>query len=336
MKIALVRLSALGDIIQSATVLQFIRSAHPKAKIDFFVDTRFADILKNHPLINEIYALSLKDRKLSNALKIVLKARKNDYDVVIDLQGLLKSAVIARILSKNAFGFDKKSLKESAAAAFYKHKLSIDYNENIILRNVALLNFALNSKFSEAEILAKKPCFKAESKAKNTLLKKCEFGEKNILIHIGSSQENKNYPKERVGLLCVRLLSGFKKAKIWLCWGSEKEEKIAKFIVREIAHERLNLTPKLNLKELIAMSEICDLVIGNDSGPTHLAFAMNKPSVTIFGATPSQRNAFTTPINKVIDAGKKILDAKHIDKNDFCIQNIDEGEIFRLAKRLLK
>lgn len=336
MKIALVRLSALGDIIQSSIVLQFIKKAQPKAKIDWFVDARFAEILKNQPLINEIYALSLKDRKISQSLKIVLKARKNDYDLVIDLQGLLKSAVIARILSKNAYGFDKKSLKESAAAAFYKHKLNLNYNENIILRNIFLINFALNLNFAEAEILAKKPCFKVDLKTKNALLKKLKFGEKNILIHVGSSCENKNYPKERVSLLCARLLNAFKKAKIWLCFGNEKEEKFAKFVAKDIKNERLNLTPKLNLSQLIAFSEICDLVIGNDSGPTHLAFAMNKPSITIFGATPSARNAYTTTINKIIDAGKKINDAKHIDKDDFCIQNIDEGEIFKIAKRLLK
>lgn len=48
-----------------------------------------------------------------------------------------------------------------------------------------------------------------------------------------------------------------------------------------------------------------DLIIGNDSGPTHLAFALNRPSITIFGATPSYRNAFKTNINKIIDTGKK-------------------------------
>lgn len=96
------------------------------------------------------------------------------------------------------------------------------------------------------------------------------------------------------------------------------------------------LAPKLSLPQLIALSSMCDLIIGNDSGPTHLAFAINKPSITIFGATPSYRNAYQTPINKVIDSGKYISDTKHIDKSDFCIQNIDEKEIFTLCKGLLK
>ncbi|WP_307885580.1 glycosyltransferase family 9 protein, partial [Campylobacter jejuni] len=75
----------------------------------------FEGILKNHPLINKLYALPLKDKKILKSLKILLKARKNNYNAVIDLQGLIKSAIVSRILSRNNFGFDKNSLKESFA-----------------------------------------------------------------------------------------------------------------------------------------------------------------------------------------------------------------------------
>ncbi len=336
MKIALVRLSALGDIVQSSIVLQFIKKACPKARIDWFVDERFKGILEAHPLIDTLFALPLKDRRVFATLKILSKARKRGYDLVIDLQGLLKSAVIAKMLSSNTYGFDKNSLKESAASLFYKHKFSTSYSENIILRNLNLLGFALNFSVKKADILAKKPCFVVDKAQKFKLLKKLELAKCNVLIHTGSSVANKNYPKERVSILCTMLLASFPKAKIWLAWGNENEKKFAKFVIRDSGEANIHLLPKLNLRELIAMTSACDLIIGNDSGPTHLAFAMNKPSITIFGATPSYRNAYQTPINKVIDSGKIISDTKHIDKNDFCIQNIDEKKILTLAKGLLK
>ena len=335
MKIALIRLSALGDIVQSSIVLQFIKKAYPKAKIDWFVDERFKGILHSHPLIDTLFALPLKDKRVFAVLKTLLNARKRGYDLVIDLQGLLKSAIIARVLSSNTYGFDKNSLKESAASLFYKHKKALSYDENIILRNLCLIGFALNFSVKKADILAKKPCFVADESLKNKLLKKIELAKCNVLIHTGSSVANKNYPKERISILCEMLLASFPKAKIWLCWGSEDEKKFAKFVIKDSAKAGVFLLPKLNLRELVAMTSVCDLIIGNDSGPTHLAFAMNKPSITIFGATPSYRNAYQTPINKVIDSGKFISDTKHIDKNDFCIQNIDEKKIFNLAKGLL-
>lgn len=338
MKIAIIRLSALGDIIQSSIVLQFIRQAHPNSSIDWFVDERFKGILEKHPLINKLYALPLKDRKIFKVLQILLNARKNRYDIVVDLQGLLKSAVIAKMVGANTFGFDKNSLKESLASLFYRHKKTMKYSENIILRNVALTGFALEKDFGKDDILGKEPCFVADERVKKALVEKINFDDtkQNILIHTGSSAENKNYPKERFAILCQMILARYKKAQIWLCWGNAKEKKNTQFILADVGSKQISLLPKLNLKELAALTQLCALVIGNDSGPTHLAFAINKPSITIFGATPSYRNAYQTPINKVIDSGKYISDTKHIDKSDFCIQNIDEKEIFTLCKGLLK
>lgn len=340
MKIAIIRLSALGDIIQSSIVLQFIRQAHPNSSVDWFVDERFKGILEKHPLINKLYALPLKDRKIFKVLQILLNARKNRYDIVVDLQGLLKSAVIAKIVGANTFGFDKNSLKESLASLFYRHKKAMKYSENIILRNVALIGFALEKDFGKDDILGKEPCFVADERVKDKLALKFDFDfEKTspkILIHTGSSSANKNYPKERHCILCALLLARYKRAKIILAWGNENEKKACKFIIKDCAKAGIVLAPKLSLPQLIALSSMCDLIIGNDSGPTHLAFAINKPSITIFGATPSYRNAYQTPINKVIDSGKYISDTKHIDKSDFCIQNIDEKEIFTLCEGLLK
>lgn len=338
MKIAIIRLSALGDIIQSSIVLQLIKQTHPNSSIDWFVDERFKGILEKHPLINKLYALPLKDRKVFAVLKTVLKVRKNHYDIVVDLQGLLKSAVIAKMVGANTFGFDKNSLKESLASLFYRHKKAMKYSENIILRNVALTGFALGKDFGKDEILGKEPCFVADERVKKALVEKINFDDtrQNILIHTGSSAENKNYPKERFAILCQMILARYKKAQIWLCWGNAKEKKNTQFTLADVGSKQISLLPKLNLKELAALTQLCALVIGNDSGPTHLAFAMNKPSITIFGATPSYRNAYQTPINKVVDSGKFIADTKHIDKNDFCIQNIDEKEIFTLCKGLLK
>lgn len=338
MKIAIVRLSALGDIIQSAVVLQFIKNFKKDIEIHWFVDEKFKGILKNHPLIDKLYALPLKDKHFFKSLKILFKARKNNYNAVIDLQGLIKSALVSRILSRNNFGFDQNSLKESFAHNFYNQKLNIDYNENVFVRYLSLSSFTLNEDFNPKDLAFKKDVFCVDENLKQLLHKKLKLDQntKNILIHVGSSVENKIYPKTKVTLLCKLIIQEFPEAKIFLSWGNVKEFEFAKDVINlsAIDEKNIELAPKFNLEELMAFTKMMDLVIGNDSGPTHLAFALNRPSITIFGATPSYRNAYKTNINKIIDAGKKITNSKHIDKSDFCIMRIEEEDILKLIKEI--
>ena len=143
---------------------------------------------------------------------------------------------------------------------------------------------------------------------------------------MGSSWESKIYPKEKF-VEIINALDG----NHLLVWGSESEEGYAKYISKNTAAKVL---PKMNFNELKALIAKADLVIGGDSGPTHFAWAMNRPSITIFGPTPSSRNILKTPINRTIDCGKDI-DALNLNKKDFCIQNIEAAKIVTLAKELL-
>lgn len=316
LKIAIVKLSALGDIVHAAIVLQFIKKHYPNTHITWLVDARFASLLKDHPLIDELVVLPLK-QSFKQSYKILKTLGK--FDKVIDLQGLFKSAVVAKIIGKQTYGFSRESVKEKIAARLYRHKFKIDYNENIIIRNLALVAFALNFSFEASEILEKVPCFEVSEIYKN------ESGKKRVLIAAFASEESKIYNKFKD---VIRLLE---ECEIYLCYGSESEKVRAEAI---ISGTSAKLLEKLSIKEMISFIASCDLVIGNDSGLTHLAWAMNRPSITLFGNRPSHRNAYITDKNLVIDMGKQI-DARSIDKNDFCIREIFPETIANFAKRLL-
>ncbi|WP_103593608.1 lipopolysaccharide heptosyltransferase I [Campylobacter concisus] len=316
LKIAIVKLSALGDIVHAAIVLQFIKKHYPNVHITWLIDARFASLLKDHPLIDELVVLPLK-QSFKQSYKILKTLGK--FDKVIDLQGLFKSAIVAKIIGKQTYGFSRESVKEKIAARLYRHKFKIDYNENIIIRNLVLVAFALNFSFEASEILEKVPCFEASEIYKN------ESGKKRVLIAAFASEESKIYNKFKD---VIRLLGG---CEIYLCYGSESEKARAEAI---ISGTSAKLLEKLSIKEMISFIASCDLVIGNDSGLTHLAWAMNRPSITLFGNRPSHRNAYITDKNLVIDMGKQI-DARSIDKNDFCIREIFPETIANFAKRLL-
>ena len=316
LKIAIVKLSALGDIVHAAIVLQFIKKHCPNAHITWLVDARFASLLKDHPLIDELVILPLKE-SFKKSYKIIKTLGK--FDKIIDLQGLFKSAVVAKLLGKEIYGFSRESVKEKIAARLYRHKFKIDYNENIIVRNLSLVGYALNFGFDRDEILKKSPCFEIVGKFKN------ESGKKRVLIAAFASEESKIYDKFKD---VIRLLEG---CEIYLCYGSESEKARAEAI---ISGTKARLLEKLSIKDMIDFIASCDLVIGNDSGLTHLAWAVNRPSITLFGNRPSHRNAYVTDKNLVVDMGKQI-DARSIDKNDFCIREIYPETVANFAKRLL-
>lgn len=318
--IAVIKLSALGDIVHAVVILQFIEKHLPKAKITWFVDAKFSEILFLCPQISRVVSLPLKNGEYKKSLELIASAKQEaKFDYIIDLQGLLKSAAVAKLLGKNSYGFDKFSVKEPLAALFYGHKFSCDYAQNIILRNLSLTAFALGFSFSEDEILVKQPCFSAQQS-------KIDSSKKKILIAPFASEPSKIYDK----FSDVIALLDEPKNEIFVCFNGEKEGKEALNLIQNSNAKTLNLS----LKELVSFISSCDLVIGNDSGVTHIAWAQNRPSITLFGNRPAERNAYATPVNLTLDAGKKI-DAKKIDKSDFCVRDIAPQTIANAAKRLL-
>jgi len=329
MKIAIVKLSALGDIVHAMVVLQFIKHAIPNSSIDWIIEERFANILEYNPHINTIYTVNLKalkkDKlKFFTELKKIKKYAQNEYDIVIDMQGLLKSAIVSKILGPNV-GFDKNSIREKIASLFYEKSFFVAYSENVILRNMNLVSSSLNIDVEENAIINKEVFLFFSEEDMHKTASYIKEDQKTIVHILGSSWDSKVYPKEKF-IEIINALEG----NHLLVWGNSEEEAYASHI-RE--HTQAQLLPAMDLNELKALISKADLVIGGDSGPTHFAWAMNRPSITIFGPTPSKRNVLETKINKVIDCGKEI-DPLKLNKKDFCIHTIDSEKIVKLAKGL--
>ena len=309
--------------------IQFIRKHIANAHISWFCDARFEQIARLLAGVDEVVALPLKDKKFIKSFEI-LRQKQGQFDIIIDLQGLLKSALVSRSLGKNIFGFDRFSTKEGLASIFYTHKYSCNYDKNIILRNLELCAFALNFSFDEKEILAKEPCFLKNSRipSDETRIpdKNSRIPNKKILIAPFASESSKCYAH------FASVIKGAKEfAQCFLVAGSEIErEKAAK-----LASSGATLLAPLDLAQILEFMDTCDLIIGNDSGITHLAWAQNCATITLFGNRSGARNAFATPKNLIIQATPKHeIDAFHIDKSDFCINDIDPAQIIAKAKGL--
>jgi len=330
MKICIIKLSAMGDIIHAMVALQFIKKSMPDVQIDWIVEDGFKSVLQNNPDIDNILPVNLKSIKknkmeLFSQIKLLNSYAKNNYDVVIDAQGLLKSAIVAkivggRVLNSKIVGFDKDSIREGISSWFYDETVNIGYDKNTIDRNVKVLTQPFGIEVSSAEIIEKVSFLKTASIIKGS------DTPYNLFV-IGSTWESRNYPKEKFVEVAEKL-----KIDTYIVWGSDEEHE--KAIWMEQQSEFLHILSRGSLEDLKSVILNCRLLIGNDTGPTHMAWGLNVPSITIFGPTPINR-VYITPINKVVKSNSEINHFK-LDKNDFSICEIEVAEIVNIAKDLLK
>ena len=328
-KIAIVKLSALGDIIHAMVALQFIHQHFPKLQIDWLVDRRFAEILHYNPHIRSVLPIDLKDIKhkkwrIFEQVRWVRQFSQENYDLIIDAQGLLKSAIAARLLGKNIAGFNKYSIREPMATFFYHQKIDFAYEENTIERNITVLSHPLGFCVSEAEILAKTPfLFFQPDLLVNEFLHPHLA---NILFVIGSTWASRNYPPEKFAEVANIL-----KQNALIIYGTENERLIAQKIAEKSPY--VQIIPKLDLNALKMLISKVDLVIGNDTGPTHMAWGLNKPSITLFGCTPVNR-VYQTDINRVLKSSS-VVNPRKLNKQDDSVKTIDVNQIVNLSINLL-
>jgi heptosyltransferase-1 len=310
--------------------LQFIKAHFPDIQIDWIVEKNFLPILEHNPDINAIYPVNLKalkkDKKLFwQELNNLRQISKNNYDLVIDAQGLIKSAIVSKLIGQKIAGFNKNSAREKLAACLYSLKIECPYHENTIDRNAKILSAPLNFSISAEQIETKKVFlfFQDKNPPLNNYFSKQQ---KNILFVIGSTWESRNYPKEKFLEIAEQLQQNF-----LVVWGNDIERQKAQWLAEHSSF--IQILPKLDLNDLKAVISKADLVIGNDTGPTHLAWGLNTPAIILFGCTPISR-VYQTKENKVLKSSS-VVNPYKLNKNDYSIAEIEVSDVLNLAAQLL-
>ncbi|WP_456470102.1 glycosyltransferase family 9 protein [Caminibacter sp.] len=300
---ALLKLSSMGDIIHSLIVLPKLNR-----KIDFIVDGAFKEILDYHPLIENVVSLDLRKVK-KEKLKILseIKKLKNiKYETIYDLQGLLKSAIVGKITGKYLIGYENP--REKIAALFYNKKVKSK-------KKYAVERYLELFEIEDEEYLKNHP--------KLLFYKDREFeflsrNKKNVVFIIGATWDCKKVP-DRIWIEIGQNL----KENIIIPYANEKEKKSAFKIADNIGAYPV----KLNLNDLKALIDKSDLLIGNDTGPSFIAWANNVKNIILYGCTYNNKileNKFSKSveiqkgeINKRLDIMDK-MDVKNI------IRKVDE------------
>jgi len=289
-KILIVKLSALGDVVQTLPSLSLLKKVFPKSKIDWVVDKRNAEILEKHPYINKILVFSNNTFfSLKNFKKFLKDLRSEEYDAVIDYQGLLKSGIIIG-LSKAKYKIGFANHREGSSI-FYNLKLPpYDKNLHAVKRYILLTKKVIEilGKAKELNYFEEipEPIFSSEILNKNL-----KFIQRPYIVFVPSARwETKWWPFsnwERLIELCKDLAKKFDifitgslletELKIW----AEDMEKKYPYIY--------SLVGKLSLKELVTLIKDSNALVSVDTGPMHIASALKKPVIALFGPTSPDR-----------------------------------------------
>ncbi len=325
MNICIVKLSAMGDIVHTMVSLEFIRAKYPTANICWVVENSFKDILNQNQNIDKILPINLKSikqkkRNIFSQISLLGSFAKHKFDIVIDAQGLLKSAIVSKIIAYSCrcevVGFDRYSTREGLSAMFYSKRVKVAYKQNVITRNTKLFNTALDLSITKQNIDHKRPFWDIEPRPQGY-----------VLFVVGASKPNKIYPKE----LFETVANGLS-YDIMVIWANEFELSIATYLQQKC--QNVTIAQKQSLDELKQTIIDSAMTIGGDTGPTHMAWGLNRPSLTIYGNTPALRNSYHTAINQTISSSSKV-DADRLDKDDFSIENISPYEIIAKTDEIL-
>lgn len=331
MRIALVRLSSLGDIILCMASLQMIRRYLPDCHITWIADRRFAAVLEHQPDIQQIVALDLKGLKKQPSWSRVCREYRQlrecgGFDMVIDLHGMIKSAAVAAIAGGTRCGFAGRALKEPLAGLLYQQTADIALELPAVSRYSSLVARSLGFPMPAAISGEIMPFLGWSDEDRSMSDDFFDSRGRTTLIVPATSAANKNYPPELYARVASQL-----GGPVLICHGNDREEAAARTIADQASNVRV--LPRLTINQLKAAIGRSDLVIGGDSGPTHMAWASGVPSITLFGATPVCFNP--TERNLVIKSSSRVNLVKP-DANDTSVREIPVEAIAGLATRLLK
>jgi len=285
MRILVVRLSSLGDVVHAIPVTATLRKSFPAARIDWVIDERYRDFVDLVSVVDHRISVPTGQRVLTRFPGLVRELRSVHYDVAIDLQGLWKSALIARVSgAKRVIGFEAAHLREPSSKCLYTEVLPVGSVTHIIEKNLALVahlgactdewEFPINECPSEVVVCVRK-------------LMDIKSDENFVLINPGAAWSSKRWQPEHFGLLAQQL-SKLYQMKSAVLWGPG-EETLAKMVVAASAGAAV-ITPPTNLIDLVALARAATVMVAGDTGPLHVAAAVHTPVVGVYGPSNPKRN----------------------------------------------
>jgi heptosyltransferase-1 len=274
----------MGDLIHALPAAAALRRAFPQARLDWIVDARHRELLDLVPVIDR--RIAIDTGAAASLVEAVRELRRTRYDAALDLQGLLKSAVLARLSGADrVIGFSTPLLRERLASFFYTETAGVGA-EHVIKKNLSLLR-ALDIDVQQAAIEFpledRRPEIAAAARQRLGILATERFA----IINPGAAWPNKRWPTVYFAEVASALKTNHGLRSVVL-WGPG-EEQLAKDVV-DASHGSAAVSPPTTLADLVSLTKAATIMVSGDTGPLHVAGAVGTPLVGIFGPTNPERN----------------------------------------------
>ena len=281
MKVCVIKTSSMGDVIHTLPALTDAQKAIPSLSIDWVVEENFAEIPRWHSAVNRVIPIafrrwrkspfSIQTRNEWKNYRTLLQAE--NYDAVIDAQGLIKSALFAtRFAQGMKHGYDRQSIREPLASFFYDKKYAISYQQHAVERIRQLFAQSLGYELPQVQ---------GDYGIARHFLH--QTSEKNYVVFIHSTTRADKHWEELEWQKLIEKITALSDDEIRLPWGNEQEKERAERLAQ--VHSKVIVLPKLTLTELAKQLANAKAVVSVDTGLAHLTAALDKPNITLYGAT---------------------------------------------------
>jgi heptosyltransferase I len=331
--IALVKLSALGDVVHALPLANALRAARPGARLLWVAERREAALLAGHPALDAVLAVDTRQWRRARTPAAIVGAacavlethrqlRRHAVDAAIDLQGLVKSGIVtAATGAPLRIGFRARWCREPLSALFTNRRVAMPAAaRHVVDECLALLAPLGVTTASPAFGLPLNP--RAETRA-DEILSAAGFKahRRLVVLNPGAGRVAKRWPPTSFRELGERLAAD-QAASVLVVWGPGEEE-MAREVVEGVRAPGVVVAPATDLQELIAVLRRATIVVAADTGPLHLAAAVSTPCLGLFGPTSAERNG-------PYGAGQRALRAA-----DGRMASIAVAEVLRLVAEVL-
>jgi heptosyltransferase I len=282
-RILIIKTSSLGDVIHNLPVVSDIRAQVPDAVIDWVCEAPYVDLVRLHPGVRNALPVNLRGLKRNlfgraawrEFFSCTRAIAREHYDLVLDTQGLVKSAWIATFARGPHAGYAMDSAREPLASWFYGKRYSVARNQHAVARNRELAALALDYKVGNQAVYGLLP-----GSGYLPFVNNVRYA---VFLH-ATSRADKMWPEHAWTALGEHL--GARGLRVVLPWGTEQEKYASERLGASLAGAII--PPKLNLAEAAQLLARAECVIGVDTGLAHLAVAVEAPTVGLYTATHAE------------------------------------------------
>jgi lipopolysaccharide heptosyltransferase I len=304
----IIRTSALGDILHGMPVAAALKDRYPRCEITWVVDERYQPLLTGHPCVDRLLLVRFKEgfrtlgsvRGRRNWTGLVRALRNLRFDVAIDVQGLFRSGCISYLSrARVRIGFPQGHVREKLNLLFTNVRpRSIPPRSHVIDRNLALLH-PLGVYTNQRRFAFQVPPPVEEGIRRYLRDTDRGRGTLRAVVHPAAGWTTKQWSTKRYAETADRIREAWD-ASVFLLWGPG-ERRLAEQVQAQMKRSG-RLVPEMGLAALVAFLQACDLFIGGDSGPLHLASALAVPVVGLYGPSDPVRNGPFQVTDQVVTA----------------------------------